>query len=207
VNVLQVIIALEKLPRNLLVHLAHMRLLPSQSRVLFVRQENLRQRKVPKNVRIVHRVGTVGTKTLIRPHALNVHWGNILPKRVNPFVWRATADPLQTNTVQRSVKFAQQDLHKVKNVALNVFDAKTVCCPTKICLVMKRAVKEVAVLLVLSRLGKPPKNVKRANIWTTDTHLKQSGHAKSVHPVRIVIPTHNTAMKSPIKVGGGMSHG
>ena len=77
--------------------------------------ESLRRRRVPKNARIVHLVGTVGTKTLIHPHALIVNLGNFLLKRVNHFVWRATREPFPTNTVRRSAKCAQRDLHKAKN--------------------------------------------------------------------------------------------
>ena len=94
VNVLQVIFALEKLPRNLLVHPAHTRLLVNQSHALFVLLENLHRWKDHKNAWIVHWVGTVETKTLIHPYALIVHRGDFLLKRANLFVWRATQEPL-----------------------------------------------------------------------------------------------------------------
>jgi hypothetical protein len=132
VNVLQVIFALEKRNRNLLVHPAHTRLLINQSHALLVLLENLHLWKDQKNAWIVHRVGTVETKTLIHPYALIVHWGNFLLKRANLFVWRATQEALPAKTVRRSAKYAQRDLNKVRNVVPDVFGAKTVCCPTKI---------------------------------------------------------------------------
>jgi len=110
---------------------ANLNPIEAKHHVLLVLLESLRWRRVPKNARIVHLVGTVATKTLIRPHALIVQWGNFHPKMANRFVWRATRVHMQTNTVQRYVRFAQQDLHKVRNVVPHVFDAKMVCCPTK----------------------------------------------------------------------------
>jgi hypothetical protein len=76
------------------VHPADTRLPINQSHALRVLLENLRRWKDQKNAWIVHRVGTVETKTLIHPYALIVHRGNFLLKRANLFVWRATQEAL-----------------------------------------------------------------------------------------------------------------
>jgi hypothetical protein len=85
--------------------------------------ESLHRRKDRKNAWIVHRVNFVETKTLIHPHALIVYWENFQKKRANLFAWGATQEHLPTNTVRRSAKCAQRDLHKVRNHLPNAINA------------------------------------------------------------------------------------
>jgi hypothetical protein len=85
--------------------------------------ESLHRWKDRKNAWIVHRVNFVESKTLIHPHALIVYWENFQKKRANPFAWGATQELLPTNTVRRSAKCAQRDLHKVRNEVPHAINA------------------------------------------------------------------------------------